>query len=62
MADTLEVRKLKLEKARVSLAKMEMEIRIDSLQEEIKRNQDNIAVQEKRELELDAKITELQTK
>lgn len=54
----VELKRIKVELLRVSAAKAEMELRIEEYQENIKRLEDNIAIQVAKEDELAAKIAE----
>ena len=56
----LELKKLQVELLRVSAAKAEMELRIAERMDEIQRIEDSIAVSEAKEIELKAKIAEMQ--
>ena len=56
---TLEIKKLQLEKMKVNCAKAEMEMRIYESQENIKRLMDNIEIQEKRVIEIDEQLKQL---
>lgn len=56
--ENLELKRLKMELLKVQAAKAEMEFRIEERQEDIKRLQDNIKIQENKELELIQKINE----
>ena len=53
---SVELKRIKVELLRVSAAKAEMELRIEEAQENIKRLEDNIAIQKAKEDELQAKI------
>ncbi len=57
---SLELKRIKVELLRVSSARAELELRIEEYQENIKRLEDNIAVQKAKEDELEAKIAEAQ--
>ena len=59
MATTIEIKKVQLELMRVQSARMEMELKIDERQEEIKRIQDHIKVQEIKEVELMKALADL---
>ena len=59
MADTFEVKKLKAEMARVTAARLEMDIRIDERTQEIEKLKEHMAIQEGKEAELLARIAEL---
>lgn len=59
MADTLEVKKIKAEMARVVAAKLEMDCRIEERLQEVERLKEHMAVQEAKEVELAAKIADL---
>lgn len=48
----LEQKRKKLELARVQMARSELEFKVEEKMEEIKRLQDNIKIQENKELEL----------
>lgn len=54
----LEKRKIRLELLRVQAGRMDMEIRIDEMQEEIKRVEGHIQIQLAKELELKEKLGE----
>jgi hypothetical protein len=49
----LDIKRLKSEKLRVQAARSELELRIDERLEEIERIKENIAIQQKRESEID---------
>ena len=55
----LELKKAELELAKVTCAKMEMELKIEEAHEAIKRLEDNIQNQLKRMAELEVRIQEL---
>jgi predicted nucleic acid-binding Zn-ribbon protein len=55
---SLELKKIKVELLRVSAAKAEVELRIEEYMDNIKRLQDNIAISEAKEQELQLKIAE----
>lgn len=57
---SLELKRIKVELLRVASARAEMELRIEEHQENIKRLEDNIAIQKAKEDELSAKIAEAQ--
>lgn len=59
MADTLEVKKIKAERARVYASKLELELRVEERLEEINRIKASIEIQEAKEKELDDKIAAL---
>lgn len=54
----IEMKKLKVELIRVQAARMELELRVDERLDEIQRLKENIDAQIKREIELEARITE----
>lgn len=54
----IEKKKAELELMRVQAARMDLEIRIEEMKEEIKRLAEHIAIQEKREQELKEKLKE----
>lgn len=54
----LDKRKIKLELIRVQAARMDMEIRIDEMKEEIKRVEGHVAIQEAKEKELKERLGE----
>lgn len=54
----IERRKVELELIRVSAARMDMEIRIEEMKEEIKRVEGHIDIQNAKEIELKAKLGE----
>lgn len=56
----LELKKLQVELLRVSAAKGEMELRICERMDEIQRLEEHLKVQEAKEIELKAKIAEMQ--
>lgn len=60
MQDVLEIKKAKLELARVNLAKQEMEFKIEERLQEIARLKEHIALQEKREQELHIIISKME--
>lgn len=60
MADTLEIKKLKAELARVVSAKLDLDLRMEERLDEIRRIKEHIAVQEAKEQELLAKLAEIQ--
>ena len=53
---SLELKRIKVELLRVSAAKAELEMRVEEYQENVKRLEDNIAIQKAKEDELQAKI------
>jgi len=55
---SLELKKTKVELLRMSAAKAEVELRIEEYMDNIKRLQDNIAISEAKEQELQLKIAE----
>lgn len=57
---SLELKKLQVELLRVSMHKGECELRVQERQEEIQRLEDSIRVSEAKEIELKAKIAEMQ--
>ena len=56
MADVLEVKKLKAELARVTAAKLDMDVRVDERLAEIEKIKEQMAIQEAKETELLGKI------
>lgn len=56
---SIEKKKKQLELARVSLAKQDMELKIEEKMEEVKRLQDAIKIQEQKEAELQLEINKL---
>lgn len=59
MADNLEIKKIRAELARVTAAKLEMDMRIEERMEEIGRLKDHMAISEAKEQELSVKLAEL---
>jgi hypothetical protein len=55
----LDKRKLELELIRVQAARMDMEIRIEEMKEEIARVQNHISIQSDKETELKQKLEEI---
>ena len=53
----IEIKKLKLEIARVTTAKLDLEIRLDERLQEIEKIKEYITVQEAKESELNEKLT-----
>lgn len=53
---SLELKRIKVELLRVASARADLELRIEELQDNINRLQDNIAIQKAKEDELQAKI------
>lgn len=53
---SLELKRIKVELLRVASARADLELRIEEYQENIKRLEDNIAIQKAKEDELQAKI------
>lgn len=53
---SVELKRIKVELLRVAAARAELELRIEEYQENIKRLEDNIAIQLAKEEELNAKI------
>ena len=56
--DSIELKKLKAELARVVSAKLDLDLRVDTSLEEIERLRSHIAIQEAKEQELLAKIAD----
>lgn len=56
---SLEKKKLQLELMRVQTAKLDLELKIDERKEEIKRLEEHIAIQAKREIELKQELEAL---
>ena len=54
----IEIKKMKLEIARVTTAKLDLEIRLDERLQEIEKIKEYIVVQEAKEAELNAKLEE----
>lgn len=54
---SIEKKKLELELHRVQAARMDLDIRIEEMKEEIKRLAEHIIIQESKELELKDKLT-----
>jgi chromosome segregation ATPase len=52
----LELKRIRVELLRVAVARNDLELRIEEYQENIKRLEDNIAIQKAKEEELQAKI------
>jgi hypothetical protein len=59
MATPIEIKRAQAELARVSSAKLDLELKIEERMEEIKRIEDHIKVQEAKELELLQRIEDL---
>ena len=57
----LELKKMQVELLRVSAAKGEMELRIHERMDEIARIEEHLKIQEAKEVELQAKIAEMQS-
>lgn len=58
MADNLEIKKIRAELARVTAAKLEMDMRIEERSQEIERLKEHMLIQEEKEKELAAKLEE----
>ena len=59
MADSLEIKKVKAELARVTAAKLEMDMRVEERTQEIERLKEHMTIQEAKEQELAAKLEEM---
>lgn len=59
MADSLEIKRVKAELARVIAGKMELELRIEERLDEINRIKTSIEVQEAKEKELTEKLAQM---
>lgn len=57
---SLDLKKIKVELIRVGAAKAELELRIDMALDDIKRIEEHIKVQNEKEIELTAKIKEME--
>ena len=55
----LEIKKIRAELARVTAAKLEMDMRIEERSQEIDRLKEHMAIQEAKELELAEKLAEM---
>ena len=58
---SLELKRVEVELLRVTAARAELELRIEEYQDNIKRLEDNVAIQKAKEEELKAKIAEAQS-
>lgn len=56
----MELKRKKLELSRVTLAKLELEFKIEERKEEIKKLESMIAIQEQKEMELQKEILDLE--
>ena len=57
---SLEIKRIKVELLRVASARAELELRIEEMQDNIKRLEDNISIQKAKEDELQAKLADAQ--
>lgn len=60
MASNLEIKKLKMELLKVAAAKAELEYKIEERQEDIRRIEEHIKLQEEREKKLEVQLAELE--